>query len=97
MLKKMTWRNVAHFTMVLGLTMLVANPAWAGAADPFSSGLSTVQGWMGGSLASILALVALIAGVILSIGGRITTALAAFALALIIGLGDTIVQAMATM
>ncbi len=96
-MKKYFVKNIATFAMVMGVSLLVAHPAWAAAADPFSGGLSTVTSWYQGSLAKLIALVALLAGVILSIGGRITTALAAFALALIVGLGDTIVAALATM
>lgn len=93
MLKKwMKYGSMMAFAM-----LAVVPAAFAGAADPFAGGLSTVQGWFAGSLAQLIALIALIVGVILAIGGRITTALAAFALALIIGLGDTVVAALATL
>ena len=97
MKKHFNVKSIAVFAMVLGVSLLVTHPAWAAAVDPFSGGLSIVSSWYRGSMAKLLALVALLSGVILSIGGRITSALVAFALALIVGLGDTVVSALATL
>jgi len=82
--------------VVLAAALVVATPMVAMAAvDPFSAPLSSVQGLFNGSAASLLALIALIAGILLSIGGRMTAAYASFALALIIGVGDTIATGLA--
>ena len=63
----------------------------------FDTASSNVQSLFNGSAAILLALIALIAGVLLAIGGRMTSAYAAFALALIIGIGDQIATGLAQM